>query len=363
MSRSLQTHFAIKSFFIFLLLYSVAKSHGQVRRIPLTKIEMENSEQQYQKFCALCHGSEREGNAADFAPSLRSKSLMATTPLNFLASTIGFGRPNTAMAAYLIDMGGPLSMKEIFNMALWLQYKSGHEPITLGTEAVSGDLKKGALLFESKCAECHGKMAEGITAPALANPAFLAFATDTYIKYAIENGREETEMIAYKNELSTKDINDLTSYIRSLTSGWSPEPKALATYPKPADYILNKNGVNPEFDLKENRYVPMLQVALALENKKKMVILDTRTTSEWHNAHIPGAVPVPYYITEKEVAKDMPRDDTWIIAYCSCPHAASDKIINMLRKQGFKNTAVIDEGFFNWINAGYPVIGGETEKK
>lgn len=363
MSRSLQTHFAIKSFFLFLLLCPVAKSHGQVRRIPLTKIEMENSEQQYQKFCALCHGSEREGNAADFAPSLRSKSLMATTPLNFLASTIGFGRPNTAMAAYLIDMGGPMSMKEIFNMALWLQYKSGHEPITLGTEAVSGDLKKGALLFESKCAECHGKMAEGITAPALANPAFLAFATDTYIKYAIENGREETEMIAYKNELSTKDINDLTSYIRSLTSGWSPEPKALATYPKPADYILNKNGVNPEFDLKENRYVPMLQVALALENKKKMVILDTRTTSEWHNAHIPGAVPVPYYITEKEVAKDLPRDDTWIIAYCSCPHAASDKIINMLRKQGFKNTAVIDEGFFNWINAGYPVIGGETEKK
>lgn len=355
--------YTIKSLLLFLLLISAAQSHCQVRRIPLTKIEMEQSEQQYQKFCALCHGGEREGNAADFAPSLKSRSYMATTPLNFLASTIGFGRPNTAMAAYLIDMGGPMTMKEIFNMALWLQYQAGHEPISLGTEPVAGDLKKGALLYESKCAECHGKMAEGITAPALANPAFLAFATDAYIKYAIENGREDTEMIAYKNELSAEEINDLTSYIRSLTSGWSPEPKALASYPEAADYVLNKDGENPEFELKENRYVPMEQVAQALNSKKKMVILDTRTTSEWHNAHIPGAIPVPYYVSEKEVAKDLPRDETWIIAYCSCPHAASDKIINMLRKQGFKKTAVIDEGFFNWINAGYPVIGGETEKK
>ena len=89
-----------------------------------------------------------------------------------------------------------------------------------------------------------------------------------------------------------------------------------------------------------------------------MIILDTRTSSEWHNAHIPGAIPIPYYISEQEVAKDLPNDGTWILAYCSCPHAASDKIIDMLRKKGYKNTAVIDEGFFNWIAAGYPVTGG-----
>jgi cytochrome c oxidase cbb3-type subunit 3 len=265
------------------------------------------------------------------------------------------------MAAYLSDMGGPLSMKDIFTLAIWLQYKSGHQTIALSEEPINGDLKNGSLLFDKTCAECHGTRAEGITAPALANPAFLAFATDAYIKYAIDNGREDTEMIAYKNELSPDEINDLTAYIRSLTSGWSPEPKALAPYPEAKDYVSNPKGKRPEFSLKENRYVPMEQVAEALKNKNRMVILDTRTTSEWHNAHIPGAVPVPYYISENEVAKDLPKDDTWIIAYCSCPHAASDKIINMLRRQGFKYTAVIDEGFFNWINAGYPVMGGQTD--
>jgi rhodanese-related sulfurtransferase len=34
----------------------------------------------------------------------------------------------------------------------------------------------------------------------------------------------------------------------------------------------------------------------------------------------------------------------------------------MLRSQGFKHTAVIDEGFFNWINAGYPVMGGKMDQ-
>lgn len=344
--------------FVFFLINMV---QAQIRNAPLTKIDAERAEQNYQKYCTLCHGANREGGAADYAPSLRSKSLMSTMPLNFLASSIGFGRPNTAMAPYLADSGGPMSMKDIFTLAIWLKYKAGHETIELSMEPVEGDLKTGAALFAQKCAECHGTKAEGITAPALANPAFLAFATDAYIKYAIEHGREETEMQAFKTQLSQEQINDLTAYIRSLTSGWSPEPNELSPYPKTEDYVSNPGGKNPTFNLKQERYVPMEQVAKALEDKNRLIILDTRTSSEWHNAHIPGAIPIPYYISEDKVAEGLPNDGTWIIAYCSCPHAASDKVINMLRKQGYKNTAVIDEGFFNWINAGYPIIGGQLE--
>jgi len=334
---------------------------SQIRNAPLTKIDAERAKQNYQKYCALCHGADREGGAADFAPSLKSKSLMSTMPLNFLASSIGFGRPNTAMAAYLSDAGGPLTMKDIFTLATWLKHESGVETIALSLDPIEGDMINGASIFKQKCAKCHGEKAEGITAPSLANPAYLAFATDAYIKYAIVNGREDTEMISFKRQLSDEQINDLTAYIRSLTSGWSPEPTELSPYPEPKDFVSNPGGKKPSFSLKQERYVPMEQVAKALKEKKKMVILDTRTTSEWHNAHIPGAIPMPYYITEDKVDDNLPKDDTWIIAYCSCPHAASDKIIDMLRKKGFKNTAVIDEGFFNWINAGYPIIGGKSK--
>jgi len=347
--------------FIVFLLFSSNLVLAQIRNAPLTKIDAERAEQNYQKYCTLCHGADREGNAADYAPSLKSKSLMSTMPLNFLASSIGFGRPNTAMAPYLSDAGGPMSMKDIFTLAIWLKHKSGVQTIELSMDPVAGNIKKGAELFEHKCAECHGQKAEGVTAPALANPAYLAFATDAYIKYAIENGREDTKMLAFKNNLSPEQIDNLTAYIRSLTSGWSPEPRELSPYPEPKDYVLNPTGKTPDFILKQDRYVPMEQVAKALKEKNKLIILDTRTSSEWHNAHIPGAIPIPYYISEDKVANGLPNDDTWIIAYCSCPHAASDKIINMLRKKGYKNTAVIDEGFFNWINASYPIIGGKTE--
>ena len=67
----------------------------------------------YIKYCALCHGKDREGYAADFAPSLRSHSLMATTrkprsSYNYLDHTVAYGRTGTAMAPYAKSQGGPL---------------------------------------------------------------------------------------------------------------------------------------------------------------------------------------------------------------------------------------------------------------
>jgi cytochrome c oxidase cbb3-type subunit 3 len=335
---------------------------AQSKLPPLTRSDEAMAASNYMKYCALCHGEEREGNAADFAPSLSSKSLMQTMPVNIMASTIAFGRPNTAMAAYMDEMGGPLTMKDIFNLSIWLKHQAGFEEIQLDDAVVDGDTEEGLYLYRKHCAKCHGTKGEGKIAPALGNPAFLANASDSYIRYAIANGRENTQMWAFKNKLSDEDMDDLTAYIRSLASGWSPEPRELEPYPEVGSYVISPSGDHPEFELIAGRYVPMEQVLQALKSKKRMVILDTRTASEWHSAHIPGAIPIPYYISKEEVDQGLPKDDTWIVAYCACPHAASDTIIDMLREKGFKNTAVIDEGFFKWINAGYPVTGGKSKK-
>ena len=256
----------IVSFLFFL--FSIGLS-GQDRIPPLSKIDSENAALNYQKYCALCHGDDREGNAADYAPSLKSESLMSTIPLNFLASSIGFGRPDTPMAAYIQDLGGPLSMKEIFNMAIWLKHESGAKSVELSIDPINGDLQEGLSLYLEECATCHGKKGEGKTGPALSNPAFLAFATDHYIKFAINNGREMTKMKGYKDKLSEEDMNDLTAYIRSLASGWSAKPKELAPYPRPENYVINPTGENPKFDLINDRYAPMKQVMAAMEKKGK----------------------------------------------------------------------------------------------
>ena len=149
----------------------------------------------YQKYCALCHGKNREGYAADNAPSLRSHSLMSVTKIpaanyNFLRYTIAYGRQGTAMAAYAKDQGGPLDYLDIELLITWLREKSGvKKPVELSTDPVPGDVALGKKLYNKTCATCHGVKGEGVSAPALGNPMFLATASDAFLRYAIAEGR------------------------------------------------------------------------------------------------------------------------------------------------------------------------------
>jgi cytochrome c oxidase cbb3-type subunit 3 len=102
------------------------------------------------------------------------------------------------------------------------------------------------------------------------------------------------------------------------------------------------------------------EVKAALQAGARMVLLDARPTSDWLKSHIPGALPVPFY-EPKKMIESLPRDGTWIIAYCACPHAASGKVMDTLRAQGFSNTAVLDEGVLVWAARGYPMTLGLTE--
>ncbi len=90
-----------------------------------------------------------------------------------------------------------------------------------------------------------------------------------------------------------------------------------------------------------------------------MVVLDARSKVAWRQMHIPGAVPVPYYEDPEKFVNDLPKDDTWIVVYCACPHAASQKVVNTLKRYGFKNTAIIDEGILVYAQMGYPVLNGK----
>ena len=94
-----------------------------------------------------------------------------------------------------------------------------------------------------------------------------------------------------------------------------------------------------------------------------MILLDTRVTSMWQMAHIEGAVPVPYYANREEAVASLPRDGTWIVAYCECPRAAADSVVKWLREEGkFENTAVLYEGIQGWVSLGHPVVAGDASK-
>lgn len=343
------------------LLSNMAFSQERERRSPPRKLTAEQSRvaaSNYQKYCALCHGENREGHKNDHAPSLRSKSLMESGVAHQILRPMQYGREGTAMGGYLNEVGGPMTLAETWNLTYWLFEQAGYDRLKFSTNPVLGDIKRGKKVYQETCASCHGKQGEGITGPALMNQSALAHNTDEFIRYAIQEGRQGTPMQAFKNTLSAADIDNITAFLRSKSMGLVEEKPVLRALPEPKDYIVNKHGDDPNFDLKDGMYVLSKDLNDALNAKKKMVLLDTRVTSVWQTAHIEGAIPFPYYADLDETVAGIPKD-VQIVAYCSCPRAAADHTINRLRARGYTRTAVLWEGIFGWMHLGYPVRRGD----
>ncbi|WP_299072158.1 c-type cytochrome [uncultured Paraglaciecola sp.] len=324
----------------------------------LTVEEAEVAAANYKKYCVLCHGENREGHKNDHAPSLRSKSLFESGVPHSILRPISYGRQGTAMGGYLDEIGGPMTLDEVWNLTYWLFWQSGAERIKLSENPVAGDIKKGETLYQANCSSCHGVKGEGITAPALSNQAALAHNKDDFIRYAIEQGRQDTPMPAFADTLSATDIDDVTAFIRSKASGWKVKKVVLSALPTLDKYVLNPDNDDPDFTLTDDIYVSSEDLFEAIKQNKKMILLDTRVASVWQRAHIKGAIPFPYYSELEKQVQGLPKD-VQIVGYCSCPRAATEYIIKQLREIGYTKTAVLYEGIFGWMNLGYPVMRAE----
>jgi len=308
----------------------------------------------YEKYCVLCHGADRQGYVNDHAPSLRSKSLFESGVPHAVLRPLSYGRQGTAMGGYLDEVGGPMTLDETWDLTYWLFEQSGVERVALTTKPVHGDIDQGARLYQAHCAECHGVSGEGVDAPALWNASALAHNTDEFLRYAIQNGRDGTRMVGFADTLSAADIDSLTAFLRSRASSGEMEKTVLQALPTADEYVLNPDGEDPDFTLAEGKYVSATDLYKALQDKKKMALFDTRVTSVWQTAHIEGSFPLPYYEDFDVIASALPKD-VMVVTYCSCPRAAAEWVADKLREQGITKTAVLYEGIFGWMNLGYPV--------
>ena len=330
---------------------------------PLTPEEAAAAGARYQQYCALCHGPDRAGYANDHAPSLKSPQLFAAGFPYIIGEAIAYGRPGTPMGGFHQEVGGPLSRKDIMQLTMWLGEQAAAAPVELPEGAVAGDVSLGAKVYADSCASCHGAQGEGGTGTALGNATMLALTPDAFIRHTIENGRDGTPMLAFRDTLSTAQIDGVTAFIRSRSAGWTaPEPIRHAP-PALDAYIINLHAPAPEFALKDGLYVSAAELDRELKARKRMVLLDTRVTSMWERAHIEGAVPGPYYASREEVMANLPKDGTWIVAYCECPRAAAESVVRKLREGGLTNTAVLWEGIQGWVSLGYPVVPGNAAPK
>lgn len=331
----------------------------------LSAEDMAAAESDYQQYCALCHGADRQGHVNDHAPSLRSKSLLETSEHRIVTNAISYGRLGTPMPGFHEDVGGPLSRAEIRRMLSWLVQKAGVTDIeAVPLDPVLGDIELGAALYARECADCHGAEGQGGTGTALGNPAMLSLTPDLFLRHAIVNGRQETEMPAFGGVLSDQEIDAVTAFLRSRDTGWKVEKPVYRAPPPPEQWVINPDGEDPAFELKDDMYVMSADLDQALREGKKMVLLDTRVISFWQMVNIEGSVPMPYYTESRDldqIAKSLPDDGTWIVTYCECPRAAAEYVNGELKARGFENLAVLWEGIQGWLALGYPVSRGRTE--
>jgi len=337
----------------------VAAEYPDIRK--LTPEQSKVAAANYEKYCVLCHGADREGNANDHAPSLRSQSLFETGVPHAILRPLSYGRQGTAMGGYLDEVGGPMTLAETWDLTYWLFEQSGARTVPLSTNPVHGDIDRGASLYQAHCTECHGVNGEGVDAPALFNPSALAHNNDEFLRYAIQNGRQGTRMEGFAGRLSNEDINNLTAFLRSRAGSGELKKPVLRALPTPDEYVINPDGENPDFTLSEGRFISSADLYKALQEKKRMALFDTRVTSVWQTAHIEGSFPLPYYEDFEIIAAALPKD-VMVVAYCSCPRASAEWVANKLKQRGVAQTAVLYEGIFGWMNQGYPVVRADIRE-
>jgi mono/diheme cytochrome c family protein len=170
----------------------------------------------YRANCASCHGEVGEGA---IAPALNSKSLLADVSDDQLFGLTRTGVPGTGMPAWSQDFGGPMTDEHIRELVAFIRsWEPGSEEIAPSVPLADPD--RGAELFESICAVCHGSKGTGTDrAPALNDDELLSNFDDEWFKETIIQGRPSRGMPTWGTVLSPAQIDDVVALIAAWREG------------------------------------------------------------------------------------------------------------------------------------------------
>jgi len=340
-----------------------AKASAAPPAVPEDPARIAHGKELYLRICAVCHGKNGEGYVADAAPALNHPGYLGSVTDALLRDAIENGRTGSTMSAWSKAHGGPLGTEDVTAVIAFIRSFYQGPKLVLDEGSLPGnprsDRVRGAVLYAEHCQKCHG--ARGIEGPnaRIGDPAFLRRASRGFLRLAIREGRPPTPMPAFRDALGLEAIDDIIMQLRALarenaprvTRGSQPKPQSPLPLPK---LPQNPKGRDPRGFRKHPETTPLDVVYREMKAGARLALLDARAPSDYLREHIKGAASVPYYDPSPYLDK-LPKD-TWLVSYCSCPHAESKTLAQKLLNAGFEKVTVLDEGIGAWRAKGHPVV-------
>ena len=185
--------------------------------------------QLYSQNCAGCHGTDgRLGSA----PPLNDPLYLAVANADALREVTAKGVAGTAMPPFAEQSGGSLTDKQIDALVEGMKSQWGRPndfkdvvlpPYSL-KDAINngsgpGDTQRGANVFATYCAQCHGTDARGgAKGGSVVNPNFLALASDqslrtTTIVGRADLGKPDWRANVSNHPMSPQEISDVVAWL------------------------------------------------------------------------------------------------------------------------------------------------------
>jgi mono/diheme cytochrome c family protein len=183
---------------------------------------LEDGRRLFQENCSSCHGEFGEGGpnptrAGDVIAPISSAEYLRTRDDVTLEAIISQGQPNFGMSPFGSAYGGPLDDDQIQAIIDYIRSWEENPPVELPPEVqVESIALSGGEIYADLCAQCHGEQGQGLIGPSLADAEFQTNRSDDEIFKTINEGHPATAMIGWGEVLTSEQIEQLVTFIRSL---------------------------------------------------------------------------------------------------------------------------------------------------
>jgi cytochrome c oxidase cbb3-type subunit III len=186
----------------------------------------------YRQNCSACHGPHGWGGAAF---PLADPVYLAVVDDATLRNVTADGIPHSLMPAFARSAGGMLTERQVDAIVQGMRQRWAKPGILAGVtpppySAPLGDSKRGARVYQTFCASCHGPDGKGgAKATSIVNGSYLGLVSDQELRTDVICGRPRLGAPDWQNDvpgqpMTAQEISDVVAFLASKRPQFPGQP-------------------------------------------------------------------------------------------------------------------------------------------